>query len=84
MTNQPPGTPNGLSAPPARFRYGRALNIAFRTAHIGVTGVLCGGHVFAIPPEQRAESRRRVEAHEKHPEELLTWDQGRDQLRDRK
>jgi|SRR5271166_64150 len=27
----------------------RAWNIAFRTAHIGVTGVLLGGHVFQIP-----------------------------------
>lgn len=35
-----------------RPRYGRAVNIALRTAHIGVTGVLCGGHVFGIPPEQ--------------------------------
>jgi len=26
----------------------RALNIALRTAHIGVTGALFGGHVFAI------------------------------------
>jgi hypothetical protein len=26
--------------------YGRAWNIAFRTAHIGFTGVLFGGHVF--------------------------------------
>jgi len=38
----------------------------------------------SIPPEQRTEIRRRVEAHEKHPEELLTWDQVLDQLRDRK
>lgn len=38
----------------------------------------------SIPPEQRAEISRRVEAHEKHPEELLTWDQVLDQLRDRK
>lgn len=35
-----------------RPRYGRAVNIALRTAHIGVTGVLCGGHVFGIPPQQ--------------------------------
>ncbi|MGA2113691.1 MAG: hypothetical protein ABSH56_02945 [Bryobacteraceae bacterium] len=26
----------------------RAWNIAFRTAHIGVTGALFGGHVFAV------------------------------------
>ena len=30
----------------------RAWNIAFRTAHIGVTGVLLGGHVFDVSPEQ--------------------------------
>lgn len=33
-------------------RYGRAVNIGLRTAHLGVTGVLCGGHVFGIPPEK--------------------------------
>ncbi len=38
----------------------------------------------SISPEQRAEIRRRVEAHEKHPEDLLSWDQVLDQLRDRK
>ena len=27
----------------------RAWNIAFRTVHIGVTGILFGGHVFAVP-----------------------------------
>ena len=37
----------------------------------------------SIPPEQCAEIRRRVRAHEEHPEELLTWDQVLDQLRDR-
>jgi hypothetical protein len=30
----------------------RALNIALRTAHIGVTGALFGGHVFAIAAER--------------------------------
>lgn len=30
----------------------RAWNIAFRTAHIGVTGILFGGHVFEIPKPQ--------------------------------
>jgi hypothetical protein len=28
----------------------RAWNIAFRTAHIGVTGILLGGHVFDVDP----------------------------------
>ncbi len=28
--------------------HARAWNIAFRTAHIGVTGVLLGGHVFDV------------------------------------
>jgi hypothetical protein len=32
-----------------RLPYGRAWNIAFRTAHIGVTGALVGGHVFDVP-----------------------------------
>jgi len=27
----------------------RAWNIALRTAHIGITGMLLGGHFFAIP-----------------------------------
>ena len=30
----------------------RGLNIALRTAHIGVTGALFGGHVFAISAER--------------------------------
>src|ERR1039457_3405609 len=30
----------------------RALNIALRTAHIGVTGALFGGHVFATAAER--------------------------------
>jgi putative addiction module component (TIGR02574 family) len=38
----------------------------------------------AVSPEQRAEIRRRVDAHEKNPDELLTWDQVLDRLRDRK
>jgi putative addiction module component (TIGR02574 family) len=38
----------------------------------------------SIPPEQRAEICRRVRAHEEHADELLTWDQVLDQLRDRK
>ena len=30
----------------------RAWNIGFRTAHIGVAGILFGGHVFDIAPER--------------------------------
>ena len=30
------------------LKTGRVLNIVFRTLHIGVTGVLFGGHVFDI------------------------------------
>ena len=36
----------------------------------------------AVSPEQREEIRRRVKAHEKNPDELLTWEQVLDQLRD--
>ena len=37
----------------------------------------------AIPPEQRAELDRRIAAHERNPDELLTWDhQVLDGLRD--
>jgi len=52
MTNQPPTPSNDLPVAPRRFRYGRAANIALRTAHLGVAGVLCGGHVFDVPAEQ--------------------------------
>ena len=31
-----------------RLKPGRVLNILLRTAHIGVTGVLFGGHVFDV------------------------------------
>ena len=37
-----------------------------------------------VPPEQRVEIDRRVQAHEANPDELLTWDEVLDQLRDRK
>jgi putative addiction module component (TIGR02574 family) len=37
-----------------------------------------------IAPEQHAEIDRRVQAHEANPDELLTWDEVLDQLRDRK
>jgi len=30
----------------------RACNIGLRTVHIGVTGILFGGHVFAVPERQ--------------------------------
>jgi putative addiction module component (TIGR02574 family) len=36
-----------------------------------------------ISPEQQAELDRRIAAHEKNPEELLTWDQVLSALRDR-
>jgi len=38
----------------------------------------------AVSPEQRAEIDRRVEAHERNPDDLLTWEQVLDQLRERR
>jgi putative addiction module component (TIGR02574 family) len=38
----------------------------------------------AIPPEQRAELDRRIAAHERSPEDVLTWDQVLDGLRERR
>ena len=35
-----------------RIPYARAWNIAFRTAHIGVSSVLVGGHVFDVPRDR--------------------------------
>lgn len=35
--------------PARRPKYGRALNIGFRTVHIAVTGILLGGHAFNAP-----------------------------------
>ena len=35
--------------PARRPAYARALNIAFRTVHLAVTGVLLGGHAFNAP-----------------------------------
>ena len=35
----------------------------------------------SISPEQREEIKRRIEAHEASPDELLTWDEVLDQLR---
>lgn len=38
--------------PLRNLKPGRVLNIAFRTTHIGVTGVLFGGYVFDIAADQ--------------------------------
>ena len=35
-----------------------------------------------VSPEQRAEIQRRIAAHERSPEQLLTWDEVLDRLRD--
>jgi len=35
-----------------------------------------------VSPEQRAELQRRIAAHERSPEQLLTWDEVLDRLRD--
>ena len=37
----------------------------------------------AVSPEQLEEIRRRVEAHERDPSVVLTWEQVLDQLRNR-
>ena len=37
---------------PRKLPYARAWSIALRTAHIGVTGILFGGHVFDEPAER--------------------------------
>ena len=37
---------------PRVLPHARGWNIAFRTVHIGVTGVLFGGHVFDVPAER--------------------------------
>jgi len=39
-------------APPKKMKLGRMLNIALRTAHIGATSVLFGGHVFDVAKER--------------------------------
>jgi hypothetical protein len=41
-----------LPDPPRKLPYARAWNIFARTAHIAVTGILFGGHVFQIPADQ--------------------------------
>ena len=43
-----------LPQQPRVLPHARAWNIAFRTAHIGVTGVLFGGHVFNVDAERLA------------------------------
>jgi putative addiction module component (TIGR02574 family) len=35
-----------------------------------------------VSPEQRTELQRRIAAHERSPEQLLTWDEVLDRLRD--
>ncbi len=37
---------------PRKFPGARGWNIVVRTAHIGVAGILVGGHVFDIPAER--------------------------------
>jgi hypothetical protein len=41
-----------LPMPPRRLPHGRAWNVAFRTAHLAVTGTLLGGHVFGVAPDR--------------------------------
>jgi len=40
-----------LPEPPRHPVHGRAWNVAWRTAHLAVIGVLLGGHVFNVPPD---------------------------------
>jgi hypothetical protein len=35
--------------PPRRIPHERAVNVLFRSAHILTSGILLGGHVFAVP-----------------------------------
>ncbi len=37
--------------PPRRLSHSRAANIALRTAHVAVTGILLGGHAFGVTPD---------------------------------
>jgi len=41
-----------MSVPAPALSASRAWNIAVRTVHIGVTGALFGGHVFAVPAQR--------------------------------
>jgi hypothetical protein len=41
-----------VTQPSQAFPFARAWNIAFRTGHIVLTGVLVGGHVFGIGTEK--------------------------------
>jgi hypothetical protein len=45
LRDQPP-------EPARKLKPGRVLNVLFRTAHIVVTGVLVGGHVFDVAADQ--------------------------------
>lgn len=38
--------------PPRRLPNARLWNVASRSAHIAATGVLVGGHVFAVPTDR--------------------------------
>ncbi len=49
MTDSPEGT---RRRDPHRIPYARAWNIAARTAHLSVTSVLVGGHVFNVSKPQ--------------------------------
>ncbi|MDC0935869.1 addiction module protein [Pirellulales bacterium] len=37
---------------------------------------------IAVSPDQREEIMRRVKSHERNPDEVLTWEQVLDRLRD--
>jgi len=41
-----------LPDPPRRLPHARFWNVASRSAHLAATGVLLGGHVFAVSPER--------------------------------
>jgi putative addiction module component (TIGR02574 family) len=61
-----------------------SLPIAERLRMVGLLwDSLEGDAPITVSPEQRAEIRRRVDAHRRNPDELLTWDQVLDRLRDR-
>ena len=47
-----PAQDGSAGTPRWRIPRARAWNIATRTAHIAVTSVLVGGHVFDVPKEQ--------------------------------
>ncbi|MBN1854327.1 MAG: hypothetical protein JW829_16475 [Pirellulales bacterium] len=41
-----------LSKPSDGYPLARVFNIAFRTTHIGTTGLLFGGHAFDVDPDR--------------------------------